>query len=220
MKEYLDVLKTVSLFFGIEEPDLMGLLSCLCAKVMRFEKDEIIFLSGGQIKSFGIVLCGYVQVIREDFYGNRHIIANIGAGESFGESFACADEKSLTVSVVAAAQSDILFIDCGRLSSPCGKACAFHGRLIHNMLNIVAQKNIALTQKIEHISQRTTREKLLAYLSSQAQKAQSNRFAIPFDRQELADYLSVDRSAMSAELSKLRLEGVLNYDKNKFELLL
>ena len=219
MGKYLDVLKSVDLFRGIEEFDLQPLLSCLSAKAVHYEKGRTVFSSGETIERFGIVLSGQVQIIQDDYYGNRSILANIGTGNLFGESFACAEIKTLPVSVIATTESELLFIDCHRLAIPCAKACGFHGRLIQNMLNIVSMKNILLTQKNEFTSKRTTREKLLAYLSVEAKKAGSSRFCIPFNRQELADYLSVERSAMSAELSKLRDDSILNFHKNQFELL-
>lgn len=219
MEKYFEILKKVDLFKGIDESELSPLLSCLSAKVVRYEKNQMVFLSGEPISSFGIVLSGQVQVFQDDYYGNRSIIAGIGASGLFGESFACAEIKALPVSVVATTESEILFIERSRLESPCSNACGFHSKLIHNMLNSIAKKNVALTQKIEFTSKRTTREKLLAYLSAEAQKARSNSFCIPFDRQELADFLSIDRSAMSNELSKLRNDGVLQYNKNQFELL-
>lgn len=219
MKNYLDVLKTVRLFSGIEQADIQPLLSCLAAKTIALEKGQTVFYSGETIERFGIVLSGQVQVVQDDYYGNRSILAKIDTGNLFGESFACAEMKTLPVSVITTTESELLFIDCHRLSVPCAKACGFHSRLIQNMLSIVSMKNIALTQKIEFTSKRTTREKLLAYLSSEAKKAGSSRFEIPFNRQELADYLSVERSAMSAELSKLRDDGVLRFQKNQFELL-
>lgn len=216
---YPDILASVDLFLGIEKSDLEPLLSCLSAKQAHYEKGSAVFHSGEPTDSFGIVLSGQVQVVQDDYYGNRSILAKIGPGNLFGESFACADNKTLPVSVMATTESELLFIDCRRLAAPCQKACGFHSRLIQNMLDIVARKNIALTQKIEFISKRSTREKLLSYLSSEAQKSGSSRFCIPFDRQELADYLSVERSAMSAVLSKLRKEGVLNFHRDEFELL-
>lgn len=219
MEKYFEILKKVDLFIGIDESEFNPLLSCLSAKVVRYEKNQIVFNSGDATSSFGIVLSGQVQVFQDDYYGNRSILAGIGPCNLFGESFACAETKALPVSVIATTESELLFIDCRRLESPCSNACGFHSRLIHNMLNSIAKKNVALTQKIEFTSKRTTREKLLAYLSAEAQKARSNSFCIPFNRQELADFLSIDRSAMSAELSKLRDDGVLKYNKNQFELL-
>lgn len=219
MKNFLDVLKTVDLFKGIEESDLKPLLSCLSAKAIHYEKGQTVFSSGESIERFGIVLLGQVQIVQDDYYGNRSILAKIDTGNLFGESFAYAEIKKLPVSVVTTAESEFLFIDCHRLAVPCTKACGFHSRLIQNMLSIVSMKNISLTQKIEFTSKRTTREKLLAYLSAEAKKAGSSLFSIPFNRQELADYLAVERSAMSAELSKLRDEGVMRFHKNQFELL-
>lgn len=219
MKKYFEVLNKVALFYGMDGDELLSLLECLGAKVEAFDRNETVFMSGDVIYRFGIVLSGQVQVISEDFYGNRNILAAMGAGEMIGESYACAESYELPVSVVATADSELLFIDFRRLASPCVNACAFHARLIRNMLNIVSVKNIALTRKIEHVSRRTTREKLLSYLSDAAKKAGGGWFSIPFNRQELADYLYVERSAMSATLSKLRDEGVLLYHRNNFKLL-
>ncbi len=219
MKNKLDILKSAALFTGIEPSQLEALLSCLSANVVRYEKGQTVFCSGETIDRFGIVLSGEVQVIQDDYYGNRSILAQIGAGNLFGESFAYAEIKALPVSVIATMESELLFIDCRRLAAPCTKACGFHSRLIQNMLHIVSRKNVSLTQKMEVTSKRTTREKLLAYLSTEAKKAGGNCFSIPFNRQELADYLFVERSAMSAELSKLRDDGVLSVHKNEFELL-
>jgi CRP-like cAMP-binding protein len=219
MKKYLNVLKTVKLFNGIEESNLLPLLSCLSAKAVHYEKGQTVFFSGESIERFGIVLSGQVQTVQDDYYGNRSILTKVDTGNLFGESFTCAGIKTLPVSVITSAESELLFIDCHRLAAPCAKACGFHSRLIQNMLGIVSMKNISLTQKIEFTSKRTTREKLLAYLSAEAGEAENSCFSIPFNRQELADYLSVERSAMSAELSKLRDDGVLKFHKNQFELL-
>jgi CRP-like cAMP-binding protein len=219
MKKYIETLKTVSLFKDIKEPDLQPLLVCLSPKLAQYEKNDIVFMSGDSINSFGVVLSGQVQIVLEDYYGNRSILAQIGKRNLFGESFAFAENESLPVFVIAAAESKLLFLDCRRLASPCANSCAYHRQLIQNMLKILALKNISLTQKVELVSKKTIREKLLAYLSAEAQKAGKSSFSIPFDRQGLADYLSVDRSAMSAVLSKLRNEGIINFNKNKFELL-
>ncbi len=220
MNKYLNTLESVGLFKGINKSDMQSLLACLSARTTHYGKNEIVFLRGEKIESFGIVLSGQVQIIHEDYYGNRSILAKLDAGNLFGESFALADIKTLPVSVISTTESELLFIECHKLSTPCTNACAFHSKLIQNMLSIVSKSNISLTKKIEYSSKRTTREKLLAYLSSEAQKADNNKFSIPFNRQELADYLSVDRSAMSAELGKLRNDGIISFSKNNFELLL
>ncbi|HOO28608.1 MAG TPA: Crp/Fnr family transcriptional regulator, partial [Lachnospiraceae bacterium] len=204
MNQYLHILKTAELFQGIEETELLLLLSCLSARVLFYEKGQTVFLAGERITQFGLVLSGQVQIVQDDYYGNRSILGKMETGDLFGESFVYANIKVLPFSVITAAESEILFIDGYRLAAPCARACGFHSMLIRNMLHIVSMKNVMLTQKIEFISKRTTREKLLAYLSAEAKKAGSGSFFIPFNRQELADYLSVERSAMSAELSKLR----------------
>jgi CRP-like cAMP-binding protein len=149
------------------------------AKSVHFEKGQTVFSSGESIERFGIVLSGQVQVVQDDYYGNRSILGKIDIGNLFGESFACAEIKTLPVSVITTTESELLFIDCHRLAVPCAKACGFHSRLIQNMLSIVSMKNISLTQKIEFTSKRTTREKLLAYLSAEAKKSGSSSFCIP-----------------------------------------
>ena len=219
MEKYFEILKKVDLFSGIDQADYGPLLACLSAKLVHYDKNQMVFTSGESINHFGIVLSGQVQVFQDDYYGNRSILAVIGPSGLFGESFACAEIKALPVSVIATTESEILFIDCQRMESPCSNACGFHRRLIHNMLGSIAKKNVALTQKIEFTSKRTTREKLLAYLSFEAQKAKSSSFSIPLNRQELADFLFIDRSAMSFELGKLRNEGILKFHKNEFELI-
>ncbi len=220
MKNFLNVLKEVALFKGIMDEEMSALLACLAAKTVHYEKGSSVLLSGEYVSSFGVILSGQVQIVSEDYYGNRNIITKIEAGGLFGESFACSEIKTLPVAVMAATEIDIMYISCDKLAAPCTKACDFHVKLIRNMLNIVSLKNIALTRKMEITSKRTTREKLLAYLSMEAKRAKSNSFTIPFNRQELADYLFVERSAMSAELSKLSHDGIIAYNKNRFELLM
>lgn len=219
MEKYLEILKTVSLFKDIEKSEIQSLLSCLSAVIINYDKKQAVFLEGESVDKVGIVLSGQVQVVKEDFYGNRNIVAVLNEGELFGETFVCSDIKTLSVSVFCVTESVIMFIDYRKLITTCSNACSFHNKLILNMLRIVANKNLLLNQKIEFTSKRTTREKLLAYLSAEAKKAGSSSFSIPMNRQELADYLSVERSAMSAELSKLRDDKVLRFNKNNFTLI-
>ena len=166
-----------------------------------------------------MVLSGAVQMVREDYYGNRSIVAHISPGELFGETYACADIEELPISVVADEDTTALLMDCRRITTTCSSACAFHSRIIHNLLRLVAMKNLVFDQKIQITAHRTTREKLMTYLLNQAKLKRSNSFTIPYDRQELADYLEVDRSGLSAEISKLRKEGILTSEKNQFTLL-
>ncbi len=219
MENYWEILKICPLFDGVEETDMEAMLACLNAREYCAERGQSIFREGDPAVYVGIVLSGAIRVIREDYYGNRSIVAHMGPGEVFGESFACAGVNSLPVSVVAEESGRYLLIDCQRMIVSCTNACAFHSRMIYNLLRLVAGKNLVFHQKLEIISKRTTREKLMAYLMSQAKLQGKEDFTIPYDRQALADYLEVDRSGLSAEISKLRKEGQLFCEKNHFRLL-
>ena len=219
MQEFFDVLQVCPLFTGIDRLDWEGMLACLGAHVTRAKKNQVILSEGDPAKYVGIVLSGSVQIVKVDYYGNRSIVARAEPGELFAESFACAGAAELPVSAVADTETAVMLIDCKRILTSCSNACAFHTRMIHNLLRVVALKNLQLNQKIEVTAKRTTREKLMAYLVSQAKQQGTDSFQIPFDRQALADYLQVERSAMSAELGKLRREGVLESKKNQFRLL-
>ncbi|WP_010243215.1 Crp/Fnr family transcriptional regulator [Acetivibrio cellulolyticus] len=218
MEKTLDILKKSPLFSGIAENNLSPMLNCLSIRKAVYAKDAYILSAESPVTDVGIVLSGSVNVIKEDFWGNRAILAKMKSGEIFAEAFSFALVRKLPVSVVAAEKVEILFVDFKKITTTCPSACDFHTQLIQNILKLLAQKNIMLTQKLEHIVKRTTREKLLSYLSEQAKQAGGNSFSIPFNRQELADYLSVDRSAMSNELCKLRDEGILEFSKNHFVL--
>lgn len=219
MKEFYPILAKCPLFDGIRMEDLAALLGCLGARKIRVAKGQSIFREGDKATHVGIVLTGAVQMIREDYFGNRSIVAYIGPAEMFGESYACAGIGALPISVVADEDSEAVLIDCRRITVSCTNACVFHSRIIFNMLRLVANKNLVFDQKIQVTSKRSTREKLMTYLLNQAKLQGSDEFTIPYDRQELADYLEVDRSGLSAEISKLRREGVLESEKNRFRLL-
>jgi CRP-like cAMP-binding protein len=176
-------------------------------------------MAGENLNSVGIVLSGCITVSQDDYWGNHTIVARFEPVELFGEAFSFGEKEALPVSIMAAEQSDILLINCKKIVSTCSSACLFHTVLIRNIIKNMAQKNKMLIQKMEHITRRTTREKLLSYFSFQSRQLGSNIFEIPFNRQELADYLSIDRSAMSSELGRMRDDGILNFTKNKFELL-
>ncbi len=219
MKNYLMQIKKSQLFAGIDSQELEALLGCLSATVRDFKRGDTILHIGDRVSALGLVLAGSVHIGREDFWGNRTILSEISESGLFGESYACVPERPIPVNAVAAQNSTIMFLDARRIITSCPSACIFHTRLIQNLIMVLAFKNVMLTGKIEHISQRTTREKLLSYLSEQAQAAGSPSFELPFNRQQLADYLCVDRSAMSNTLSQLRDEGVLAFNRSHFELL-
>jgi len=219
MEKYLPVLSRCQLFAGLNDQDLIAILACLDAKISTVAKNNIVFAEGDRAVSVGIVLSGSVQIVKEDYYGNRSIVAIAQPGELFGETFACAGVDALPVSVVAVQDSRIMLIDCHRITRSCSNACAFHNQLVLNLLQVVASKNLIFNQKLEILSKRTTRDKLMAYLTGQAKLRGSCSFSIPYDRQALADYLGVERSAMSAEIGKLRKDGILSSHKNSFTLL-
>jgi len=219
MKKYYPVLKNCLLFSGIEESDFKSMLDCLAARQKHFKKNSFIFISGETGDFMGIVLQGAIHVLRDDFWGRRKILARIESGGLFGEAFACAGLKKLPVSIMAAEESEVLLLSSRRITSSCPEACVFHIKLIKNLTVLLAEKNVTLIQKLQHITQTTTREKLLSYLSGEAQNAGNSKFIIPFNREELASYLAVERSAMSAELSRMKNDGLINYRKNSFELI-
>ena len=219
MIKYLEILKKCPLFDEIKENDLIKMLSCLGARILSFDKKFTVFSEGSKAKYIGIVLSGSVQTALIDYDGNRSIISNIGASDVFAEDYACAEINSIPVTVIANEPSEIMLIDCSHILHTCSNNCGFHQQLIYNLMKDLATKTIMFHQRVEVTSKRTTREKLLTYLSIEAKKNSSNSFDIPFDRQELADYLEVERSGLSAEISKLRNEGIIESNKNHFKLL-
>ena len=219
----IEILKTSSLFSAMTEEDITLLLRCLAPIRKKYKKEAYILRQNEASTQIGILLSGSVLVIKEDFWGERTIVSKIEVGGIFAEAFASTSGTPLEVSIQAQSQSseetEVLFLDFQRILNTCTNACTFHAALIENLLSVLAQKNIMLTRKIELLSKKTTREKLLAYLSAESIRQKKATFTIPFNRQELADYLSVDRSAMSTELSKLRQEEVISYQKNQLSLL-
>ncbi len=218
MKKNFDVLLKASLFQGMGEEDLTGLIDCLAMRFKQYGRNETIFWAGDAAQYMGLVLSGSVRAVREDVLGNRSILGEFEPGELFGEAFSLIRAAKLPVTVLAVQDSDILLIDSRRLTGTCAQSCACHTRLIENMMAVLAEKNVRLNEKMEVLTKRSTREKLLTYLYSQARKTGRLQFTVPFNRQELADYLCVDRSAMSSELSRLQAEGVLSFDRSSFEL--
>lgn len=219
MENYLQVLCQSPLFAGAAEADARAMLQCLGAVVRRYGRGEFVLRSGGPADQMGVVLSGGLQVCREDALGYRTILAALGPGELFGEAYACARTETLPVSVLASADSAVVLLDGTRLLTTCPTACRFHGELIRNLTSVLARKNVFLTRRMEHLSKRTLREKLLSYLEEQAAGAGGATFEIPLDRQGLADYLCADRSALSRELGTLKREGVVAFERSRFRLL-
>ena len=219
MEKYLKFLKKCSLFSGVTDAELLKMLGCLGARVSFFDRREVVMEEGSEPRYIGVVLTGSVQTVQIDYFGNRSIVDFAKEGELFMESFACAKAKELPVSAVAVEPSFVMFIDSDHIVYTCENNCGFHQRMIFNLMRTLADKSIRFHQRIEVTSKRTTREKLISYLSQQSKNCGGNEFDIPFDRQELADYLEVDRSGLSSEIGRLRREGFLESRKNHFKLL-
>ena len=198
--------------------ELLSMLDCLGARLRQYSKGDVIFHAGDPATHLGAVLTGQVQVSRTKADGQRVVMGEIRPGGLFAESFACARAESLPVTVTAAADAAGLLIDCGRISAPCSAACTFHTRLISNLLQVLAEKNLSLAGKLGHLSGRTIRERLLSYLEEQAARTGRATVTVPFDRQALADYLCVDRSALSRTIGALQREGVLTVRRDRFTL--
>ncbi|NLY83263.1 MAG: Crp/Fnr family transcriptional regulator [Acholeplasmataceae bacterium] len=219
MKNILQFLELNPLFRNMSLGEIESALSCLAAREAFFDKNVFIFEPETTKPSIGIILTGGVVIFKEDFWGNRSILTKLGAGDIFGEAFTCARTELLPVGALATERSRVLFVDYRKTLDAPSLLFPSQSKLAHNMLVILAAKNVMLTQKIEHLMKRSTRDKLLSYLSAQALTHGGPSFDIPLNRQELADYLAVDRSAMSNELGKLRKEGLLSYTRSHFELL-
>lgn len=219
MKEFLPILAQCPLFDQVRMEDIPPMLACMGARVGTWEKGACVFCEGDRADRVGILLEGRLDVVREDWAGNRSVVVAVQAGELFGETFACAGEEVLPVSVVCKERSTVMLINVQRITHSCSNACAFHQQAVMNLLRGLAQKALVLNRKVLVLSRRTTREKLLTYLTEQARLQGSSEFTIAFDRQSLADYLGVERTALSAEIGKLRREGLLETTRSHFKLL-
>lgn len=207
------------LFAGLSGKEIESLLGCLDGKMSEYAKGDYVLRQGDNLDHIAVLVKGKLHIQNDDYWGNRTIVNCINAGDMFGESYIAPQSGPIHNDVVAMEESAVIFFDVKRIVTTCPTACSFHSAVMHNLFYAISEKNRLLVQKIAHISKRSTREKLISYLSEEAKKHQSSCFSIPFNRQQLADFLSVDRSAMSNELCKMRDEGFLKFDKNNFELL-
>lgn len=211
-------LTNTMLFRGTSAEEAEAMLGCLGSYENVYEKGSVIFRAGECVDNMGMVLSGSVNIEIDDLWGNKTIFGHVEAGGLFAETYACVPGEPLMVNVVACEKSEILFLNAARLLTICSNSCTHHNKLIQNLLQISAQKNLALSRRSLHTSPKSIRGRLLSYLSEQAKQNGSYQFTIPFNRQQLADYLGVDRSAMSNELSKMQSESLLTYEKNSFNL--
>ncbi|WP_287973486.1 Crp/Fnr family transcriptional regulator [Blautia sp.] len=205
----------IPLFYGLKEGDFQQLKELGCIHQQFFTKNTTIFHMGDIISQLGIVLSGSVRVENTDLWGKRSILSHISCGQVFAETYALCQEPMM-VSAVASEDSEILFLDLKRLQEFSPPFAPFSSVLLQNLLQISMQKNLILSNRIFCTTPKTIRERLLIYLTAQAMRANSTVFEIPFDRQQMADYLNLDRSALSKELGKMKKEGILEFHKNQF----
>lgn len=219
MKRYIPILKNTQLFSGASDEDIEAMLGCLQARLCTYKKGEYVLREGERIERLMMLVKGELHIQRDDYWGNRSIISMVGVGEMFGEAYAAPESGPLLNDVLAVEDSAVIFLDIGKLLTVCPNGCKFHAMAVKNLFFAISEKNRKLVRKLGYMSRRTTREKLIAYLSEEAKRQNSGTFSIPFNRQQLADFLSVDRSAMSNELCKLRDDGLIEFEKNRFRLL-
>ena len=207
------------LFEGIDEKDMDIVMNCMNSFEKHFYKGEFIILEQDKVSNIGVIISGTVDMIKEDIWGNKTIIVRMKTGELFGETFACGNDIVSAVSFVSSSDCEVLFLSVERVLRSCGKSCEFHYKLIENMVGIIADKNKKLMEKMDIISKKNLREKIMAYLSYQSQLQNNSRFESPLGRIELAQYLCTDRSALTRELTNMKTEGIIDFKKNKFEIL-
>ena len=207
------------LFDGVNSDDRKTMLGCIGYHIGTFKKGDIVAFEDENIKHIGIIISGAVDMVKEDLWGNKTMLVRIGKDQLFGETFACGDDDLSMVTFIASENASIMFMPFCRIMRNCTMSCEFHHRLTENMVRLIANKNRELMQKIEVVSKRTIREKLLSYLSIQGKLQGTRYIEIPLGRVELAEYLCTDRSALTRELVKMKNEGLIDYDKNCFRIL-
>ena len=219
MKKYFSMLRRTKLFAGVTDEEINAMLVCLNAHLQKYKKDEYVFRQGEHIRFITVLADGELHIQQDDYWGNRAILDHISAGEMFGEAYIAPESGAILNDVVARKDSAVIFFDLRKTITTCSLACRFHAIVVQNLFYAISEKNRKLVQKLGHMSKRSTREKLISYLSEESKRQNSAKLTIHFNRQQLADFLSVDRSAMSNELCKMRDEGLLEFNKNQFKLL-
>ncbi|MGP1508547.1 MAG: Crp/Fnr family transcriptional regulator [Sphaerochaeta sp.] len=211
-------LSNTGLFRGLNQQEIKQLLPCLGAYEKSYAKDDIIFRAGDTVNVLGLVENGGVNIQANFYWGGSNIFGHIGKGDIFAQNYAAIPGKELNCDIIASEKTDILFINMQKLLTSCQSACSFHHRIICNLVKLSALKNLSLSARMMHIAPKSIRDRVLSYLSEQATENMSPNFTIPFSRQQLAEYLGVDRSALSNELSKMQKDGLISYHKNDFRL--
>ncbi len=209
----------IPLFEGIKPEDIDKLLVCIRSMKREYKKDETIIMEKDRVHYVGIVLSGRVHITKEDIWGNTFLLSYVEPGELFGENFAVTKMQEASVSFHAASDTKVLFLSASNIIHTCPNSCGFHARISENLFHLLGEKSILFMNKLEIMSKGSLRKKILAYLSMLCQQQGSNYVTTPLSQTQLAEYLSVNRSAMARELSSMRTEGLIDYDKKTFRIL-
>lgn len=215
----INILEKNKLFKGLTSNEIDHILSCHEPMVKTFEAHEHVFMKGEELEHFGVVLSGRLHLLKDDFYGNESIVQKVYPSDSFGEAIALIEKEPTPVRVLAAVKSTVVFFNMRRFITQCERACDHHRRLKENLLQQFAVKLLSLHEKIELLSKKTIRDKLLDYFNRQRERQHSKTIELPFSRQELADYLNADRSAMVREMKKMREDGIIRVRGNTIDIL-
>ena len=218
MQTYYNQIKNSPIFFGLSEEELKSMLECFNARIKEYNNGEMIIRQGDMITNIYLVLEGNVNIEKDSYWGRRIIVTQLGVNDNIALAFVASKNVESSIDAISVGKTKLLILSYAKCTTMCQNVCTKHRLLIGNLFEILSKENIELIQKIENISQKTIREKLLTYFSNEARKNKSNIFEIPFNRQDLADYLNIDRSAMSFELSKMQKDNLIKYEKNKFML--
>lgn len=219
LSDYLPVLRASPFFAGFSDENILFVLNCFKAVERTSMRGDIIMHAHDNTHGKAVFIVeGNLDTVAEDFWGNENLLGRFHQGQVVGDAFTLAGRDMLPFNVVSARRSVVLIIEFDTMLKPCEKNCEHHQQLLLNLVPVFADKVVYLLEMLNFITQRTLREKLLAYLSTQALKAGSSQFDIELDRQELANFLVADRSALSSELSRMKKEGLITFQKNHFQL--
>ena len=219
IQNYLSIISNTPLFDSVNNSEINDLLDCMNAHIEEYNKGKYIFFAGDEPSGIGIILQGNASILKEDIFGNRTIVGKLDSGDIFGEVFACALVDELPVSVEADTHIKVLLMDYKKIITTCSSNCKFHNTLIKNMLKILAKKNMYLNNKNDILASKTIRDKLMKFFKTIAKEKNNLSFDIPYDRQELADFLGINRSAMTRELIKMKDDELIDFTKNHFRLI-
>lgn len=212
-------LSKTALFKNVPPQEILCRMNCLGGVERSYKKGTYIHYAGDIVHTVSMVLTGRVIIETDDVWGNRTLLGQAEPGSLFAEAYACVENEPLLINVLAEEDTTVLMMDLSKVMRTCSHSCPQHTQIIENLLHILARKNLALSRRILHTSSKSIRGRVIAYLFFLAAKQKKDRITVPFNRQQMADYLSVDRSALSSELSKMKKEGILDYHKEEFHLL-